>query len=237
MAGARSNLHSVAYNRVGLTQYFSHRKIEQQYMQPRSWYGENNIHISLGDPIEEIDHERRKVRSRLSGWVSYDVFILATGSSAALPLGIPVDSTKGIYVYGTLQDLQDIVGWSQQDYVKHATVVGGGLLGLEAVKAAKDLGLETTICERSDRLMNRQLDLEASKLLQAEIVKLGLKATICPQTLEQDEHGRIKGARMTSEKHMDTQMLIYAIGIRAWDELANSCPGLLKAPRGGFAVN
>jgi len=208
-------------------------------MQPRSWYDENNIHISLGDPIEEIDHERRKVRSRLSGWVSYDVFILATGSSAALPPGIPIDSMKGIYVYRTLQDVQDIVSWSQQDHVKHATVVGGGLLGLEAAKAAKDLGLETTVCERSNRLMNRQLDLEASKLLQAEIVKLGLKAIIqdCPQTLESDEHGCIKGARMTSEKYIDTQMLIYAIGIRARDELANSCPELLKAPRGGFAVN
>lgn len=229
----------MAYNRVGLTQYFSHQKIEQQYMQLHSWYEDNNVHLSLGDPVEEIDHERRRVRSRLSGWVSYDIFVLATGSSAALPPGISVDTMKGIYVYRTLQDLQDIVNWSKQDHVKHATVVGGGLLGLEAAKAAKDLGLETTICERSNRLMNRQLDLEASKLLQAEITKLGLTATIqdCPQTLEQDEHGRIKGARMTSEKYMDTQMLIYAIGIRARDELANSCPGLQKAPRGGFAVN
>lgn len=229
----------VAYNRVGLTQFFSHRSNEQQYMQPRSWYDDNKVHLSLGDPVEQIDHSLHRVRTRLSGWVPYDVLVLATGSSAALPPGVPVDSVKGIFVYRTLNDLDDIINWSQQTHVKHATVVGGGLLGLEAAKAAKDLGLEVTVCERSDRLMSRQLDLEGARLLQAEITKLGLTASIadCPQKLDADDNGHLKGTQMTSSKYMDTQMLIYAIGIRARDELSASCPGLLRAPRGGFTVN
>ena len=229
----------MAYNRVGLTQYFSHRNVEQQSMQPRSWYDENTIHVSLGDSVEEVDQERRLVRATLSGWVPYDILVLATGSSAAVPPKVPIESMKGIFVYRTLQDLQDIIDWSQETHVKHATVVGGGLLGLEAAKAAKDLSLKVTVCERADRLMSRQLDLEGSRLLQAEITKLGLTATIqdCPLELEPDEVGRIKGARMTSQKYMETQLLIYAIGIRARDQLAASCPGLLKAPYGGFAVN
>lgn len=229
----------MAYNRVGLTQYFSHRNNEQQYMQPRSWYDDNQVQISLGDAVDEINHEKQQIRSRLLGWVSYDFLVLATGSSAALPPGVPVETVKGIYVYRTLQDLEDIISWSQKPHVKHATVVGGGLLGLEAAKAAKDLGLEVTICERSDRLMSRQLDVEASRLLQAEITKLGLKASIqdCPQELEKDEDGFLKGARMTSQKFMETQLVIYAIGIRARDELTSSCPSLKKARRGGFTVN
>jgi nitrite reductase (NAD(P)H) len=229
----------VAYNRVGLTQFFSHRSNEQQYMQPRSWYDGNKVHVSLGDPVEEIDSVQQRVRTRLSDWVSYDILILATGSSAALPPGIPVDSVKGIFVYRTLKDLDDIISWSQQNHVKHATVVGGGLLGLEAAKAAKDLDLEVTVCERSDRLMSRQLDVEGARLLQSEITKLGLEASIgdCPQHLDVDEEGRIKGARMTSDKYMQTQMLVYAIGIRARDELSSSCADLARAPRGGFKVN
>ncbi|KAM6500317.1 nitrite reductase H large subunit [Amanita muscaria] len=229
----------VAYNRVGLTQYFSHKNFELQYMRPRAWYDENKIHISLGDPVEEIDSERQQVRARLTGWVSYDILVLATGSSAAVPPGIPVDSVNGIFVYRTLQDLRDIVEWSQQDHVQHATVVGGGLLGLEAAKAVKDLGLQVTISERSNTLMSRQLDVEASRILQAEITKLGLTISIqdCPVEPVQDSIGRLKGARMTSKKYMETQVLIYAIGILARDQLADSCLGLSKAEHGGFAVN
>ncbi|KAF8635412.1 hypothetical protein AX15_000406 [Amanita polypyramis BW_CC] len=229
----------VAYNRVGLTQFFSHRSTKQQYMQPPSWYEDQGVHVSLDDPIEEIDKELQRVRARRSGWVDYDILILSSGSSAAVPPSVPVGPAKGIFVYRTLQDLEDIIHWSQQSHVKHATVVGGGLLGLEAAKAAKDLGLNVTICERSNRLMSRQLDLEASRLLQDEITKLGLVASIqdCPQELDYDDNGWIKGARTTSEKYMEMQILIYAIGIRARDELASSCPGLAKAAHGGFAVN
>lgn len=208
-------------------------------MQPLSWYDDQGIHISLDDPVEEINNELQRVRARRSGWVNYDILILSSGSSAAVPPGIPVEPTKGIFVYRTLQDLENIIQWSQHGHVKHATVVGGGLLGLEAAKAAKDLGLNVTVCERSNRLMSRQLDLDASRLLQDEITTLGLVASIqdCPCELERDENGWLKGARMTSEKYTETQLLIYAIGIRARDELANSCPGLVKAPRGGFEVN
>lgn len=232
---------TVAYNRVGLTQFFSHRCIEQQYMQPRSWYDEQGIHVFLDDPVVEINHASRRVRTQRSGWVHYDILVLATGSSAPVPPGVPLEPTKGIFVYRTLKDLEDIIHWSQQSHVKHATVVGGGLLGLEAAKAGKDLGLDVTICERSNRLMSRQLDLEASTLLQAEITKLGLAASIqdCPNELDWDKtHGWVKGARMTSERYMETQMLIYAIGIRARDQLADTCRGLVKPVRGGgFAVN
>ena len=208
-------------------------------MQPRSWYDDNTIHLSLDDPVQQIDPTQQRVKTRLSGWVPYDILVLATGSSAALPPGIPVHSIKGIFVYRTLKDLEDIIDWSQQSHVKHATVVGGGLLGLEAAKAAKDLGLAVNVCERSNRLMSRQLDLEGSQLLQAEITKLDLQATVadCPKHLEADDEGRIKGTRMTSDKYMETQMLIYAIGIRARDELSASCPELVKAARGGFKVN
>lgn len=181
----------MAYNRVGLTQYFSHRSVDQQLMQPRSWYEEQGIQVHLGDPVEEIDTLHKQVRSRESGWTSYDICVLATGSSAALPPNVSLG--PGIFVYRTLEDLE---------------------FGLEAAKAAKDLGLNVTVYERADRLMARQLDQDAAKMLQHEIDKLGIETCIgdCPGT-----------------------MLIYAIGIRPRDQLAHD--GLLRAARGGFQVN
>lgn len=228
----------VAYNRVGLTQYFSHRNVEQQLMRPGSWYDELRVQVFLGDPVQEIDSATKRVRARDVGWVYYDLLVLATGSSAALPPGVSLDAMKGLFVYRTLQDLSDIIEWAKLERVQHASIVGGGLLGLEAAKAAKDLGLKVTIYERSDRLMSRQLDQEASRMLEAEIKKFGLEAVInhCPMQLLQEE-GSVKGAVLSNGETVETHMMIYAIGIRARDQLADACPGLERASRGGFKVN
>lgn len=227
----------VAYNRVGLTQYFSHRSVDQQLMQPRSWYEEQGIQVHLGDPVEEIDTLHKQVRSRESGWTSYDICVLATGSSAALPPNVSLG--PGIFVYRTLEDLESIITWASRENVQHAGVVGGGLLGLEAAKAAKDLGLNVTVYERADRLMARQLDQDAAKMLQHEIDKLGIETCIgdCPGTLEMDEQEEaLKSVILAESKEVrPTDMLIYAIGIRPRDQLAHD--GLLRAARGGFQVN
>ena len=208
-------------------------------MQPRAWYTENNVQVELGNPVEEIDAEAKRVRTRLSGWVNYDTLVLATGSSAALPPGVTLDKYGGVFVYRTLQDLEDIMAWSKRENVTQAAVVGGGLLGLEAAKAAKDLGLDVSIYERSDRLMARQLDCDASRVLVAEIEKLGLKSIIgdCPMELEGDEESNLKSFKLGSGETHTSQMAIYAIGIRPRDGLSQSTPQLKCAARGGFVVN
>ncbi|KAI8140686.1 hypothetical protein BJV82DRAFT_562192 [Fennellomyces sp. T-0311] len=226
----------VAYNRVGLTQYFSHCDVEQQLMQPRSWYTDNQVQVELGDPVEEIDTANKRVRSRLSGWVDYDICVLATGSSAALPPGVVLGKYGGVFVYRTLQDLEDIMAWSKRENVKSAAVVGGGLLGLEAAKAAKDLGMQVSIYERSDRLMSRQLDGEASRVLEAEIEKLGLSSYLgdCPMELKGGEN--VDSMVLASGSTEPIDMVIYAIGIRPRDQLSANTP-IERAPRGGFVVN
>ncbi|KAI8079951.1 uncharacterized protein BX664DRAFT_362080 [Halteromyces radiatus] len=246
---------TVAYNRVGLTQYFSHHDTSKQWMKPPTWYDENNVDIHLGDPVEEIDITNQAVRTRLSGWVQYDKCILATGSSAAIPPGTPINEMDGVFVYRTLEDLDNIHQWSQSPSVKHASIVGGGLLGLEAAKAAKDLGLQVTIYERSDRLLSRQLDQEASNQLEQEIISLGLKTCIghCPVTLikDQDEqqmeidpnpstkNNRLAGMILSNGEHVKTDMVIYSIGITPRDHLAQKDGHQLleRGDRGGFKVN
>lgn len=231
----------MAYNRVGLTQYFSHRSVEQQLMKPRAWYEENNVNVALGDPVEEIDTAHKRVRARQTGWVHYDICVLATGSSAALPPGVSLDAMRGVFVYRTLQDLNDIIAWSERENVQHASIVGGGLLGLEAAKAAKDLGLQVTVYERSDRLMSRQLDQDASRMLEAEIQKLSLEAVVgdCPVKLKANDQDEICGLDLSSGQYKETQMVIYAIGIRPRDNIIQSQDHLLieRAAHGGFKVN
>lgn len=72
----------------------------------------------------------------------YDKCIIATGSTASLPQYTSltrVAKTRGIFLYRNISDLDSVIEYAERDDVKHAVVVGGGLLGLEAAKALHDL--------------------------------------------------------------------------------------------------
>ncbi|KAG1059760.1 hypothetical protein G6F42_028195 [Rhizopus arrhizus] len=121
------------------------------------------------------------VRAKNASWISYDICVIATGSSAAVPPNAPTNM-DGVFCYRTIEDLDNIIEWAARKDVQKATIIGGGLLGLEAAKAALDLDLKVSIYERADRLMCRQLDQAASRLLESEINKLGITTSIgyCP---------------------------------------------------------
>ncbi|KAI8069461.1 hypothetical protein BC940DRAFT_254993 [Gongronella butleri] len=244
---------TLAYNRVGLTQYFGHQQVEKQWMNPREWYDERGVTLHLGKAVDKINAETKQVHHPELGWVPYDVLVLATGSNAALPPGVPIYEMDGIFVYRTLQDLDGIIAWASQPHVKTAAIVGGGLLGLEAARAAKDLNMEkVTIYERSDRLMARQLDTEASETLEREIHAMGLETCIghCPMNL----HGvtvasnvnsppcelpkpRVATLTLDDDRVVNADMVIYSIGIVPRDQLAKQHPIIERGARGGFKVN
>src|SRR6185295_18524622 len=79
----------------------------------------------------------------------------------------------GVFVYRTIDDLQRIIAYAGDS--KRCVVIGGGLLGLEAAKAAYDLGLETHVVEFAPRLMPRQVDDCGSRMLVRQIEALGVR--------------------------------------------------------------
>ena len=67
-----------------------------------------------------------------------------------------VAKTEGIFVYRSIGDLESILGYGEKDQVKHAVVVGGGLLGLEAAKAVYDMPRSVFVRSYSRDLMREQ---------------------------------------------------------------------------------
>src|SRR5262249_9389017 len=142
-----------AYDRVNLTKYFLHRNANKLALARREWYEEHGIHLFVGDRATEISRSYRVVRSAQGRERPYDVVVLATGSAPFVP-PVPGVEKKGVFVYRTIEDLEQIIAYAKD--VNRAAVIGGGLLGLEAAKAAYDLGLETHVVEFAPRLMPRQ---------------------------------------------------------------------------------
>ena len=222
-----------AYDRVGLTSFFAHRDAEKLMLANLEWYRQSGIELHVGDRACTIDRRRRIVRSEQGYSIDYDYIVLATGSYPFVP---PVDGIqhRGVFVYRTIGDLEQIIAYGK--HVKRAAVIGGGLLGLEAAKAAYDLGLDTHVIEFAPRLMPRQLDDAGSRLLVRKIEELGVTVHLNKATTEVQGDRGVERIVFADNKVLDVDMIIVSAGIRPRDELARAC-GIAIGERGGVVVN
>jgi nitrite reductase (NADH) large subunit len=222
-----------AYDRVGLTSFFAHRDAEKLMLARREWYAENGVELHLGDRAATIDPQRRMVTSDKGVEIAYDYVVLATGSFPFVP-PVPGVEKLGVFVYRTIEDLENIIRFAANS--KSCAVIGGGLLGLEAAKAAFDLNLETHVVEFAPRLMPRQVDDAGSRVLVRKIESLGVQVHLNKATKAFHGNGRVERLEFADGGAIDVDMVIVSAGIRPRDELARQT-GLTVGERGGIAVN
>src|SRR5581483_5992532 len=222
-----------AYDRVHLSELFAGTGAPDLELADRDWYRERGIALHLAEPIVEIDRDQGWVVSARGRRVAYDALVLATGSAPFVP-AIPGTELPGVFVYRTIDDLEAIRAWSAR--ARRAAVIGGGLLGLEAAKAAVDLGLETHVVEFAARLMPRQVDGGGGDVLRAAIERLGVRVHVSAESEAIVGDGAVAGLRLKGGVELPVELVIVSAGIRPRDELARAA-GLAVGPRGGIVVD
>ncbi len=225
----------VAYDRMHLTDFFKTRSAEPLAMTTLEKYQNQGVSVHLDDKVVAIDPATKTVTSAKGQSLNYDKLVLATGSFPFVP-PIEGNDRNNCFVYRTIEDLEMITA-AAENGAKIGAVVGGGLLGLEAAKAIKDLGLEAHVVEFAPRLMAVQVDDGGGSLLKDKIKDLGVgvhlsKATSRIIAGEQCTH-RMEFA---DGAHLETDLVIFSAGIRPQDELARQS-GLSIGERGGIRVN
>ncbi len=222
-----------AYDRVHLTEYFTHRDAAQLHMAGLEWYAENGVSLFVGDRAERIDRDARIVYSQQGRTIGYDILVLATGSAPFVP-PIPGVKREGVYVYRTIEDLDAIIAYHH--HARAAAVIGGGLLGLEAAKALHDLRLQTHVIEFAPRLMPRQIDDAGSRLLVKKIEALGVQVHLQKATREILGNGKVEAIQLADAAPLPVEMVVVSAGIKPRDELARKC-GVAVGDRGGVTVD
>ncbi len=224
----------LAYDRVHLTSYFETRDPSDLALTTEAFYRQHNVTVHRGDKAVEIDRGRKIVRSQRGTEVPYDILVLATGSFPFVP-PIPGHDKDHCFVYRTIEDLEAITHAAEASRI--GAVVGGGLLGLEAAKALKDLGLETHVVEFAPRLMAVQLDEDGGAMLQRKIEALGVGVHTGKNT-QNITDGSSQRLRMefADGEFLETDMIVFSTGIRPRDELARKA-GLEIGPRGGIVID
>ena len=222
-----------AYDRVHLSEYFTHQDADKLSMSNPQWYAEHGIELILDDRVTEIDLKNRTVSSR-SGLVrDYDELVLATGSSCFMPDILGAEK-HGVFPYRTIDDLNRIIRYA--DNCRSAAVLGGGLLGLEAARALLDLQLEAHVVEFAPRLMARQLDDRGALLLKQKIEASGVQVHLSRVTEEIEGKEYIQAMRFSDGSRLKVDMLVVSAGIVPNDSLAREA-GMKVGTRGGIVVN
>ena len=223
-----------AYDRVHLTSFFAGKSAIDLNVVPARFFEDRAITLRLNDRVVEIDRARKIVRSARYREVPYDKLVLATGSYPFVPT-IPGRDRRGCFVYRSIEDLEVISAAARRARI--GTVIGGGLLGLEAAKALNDLGLETHVVEFAPRLMAVQLDDAGARLLRRKIEALGVTVHTSTNTKEiVDGATRRHKMVFADGSTLETDLIVYSAGIRPHDELARSAK-LAVGERGGIVID
>lgn len=224
----------VAYDRVYLSSYFSGKTAEDLSLVKPGFYEENGVKIYMNDKAVDIDLKAKTVTSEAGVTIAYTKLVMATGSYPFVP-PIKGNDRAGCLVYRTIEDLEMIQ--AEADKGKIGVVVGGGLLGLEAAKALRDLGLETHVVEFAPRLMPVQLDDGGAALLKRKIENLGVRVH-CSKATTIISNGETCQNKMVfaDGETLETDIVLFSAGIRPRDDLAEKV-GLALGPRGGILID
>jgi len=167
--------------------------------------------------VTGIDRDERTVECADGSKIAYDTLVLATGSNPVLPplrgLFTPDHVLpEGVHAFRTMDDC---LGLSKavRPGVK-AVVIGGGLLGVSAARALARRGAQVVLAQQGERLMERQLDPSASKLVQRHLKDLGVEIhTECRVRDVRCVGGAVRSVEMHDGYALDADLVVLACGV------------------------
>jgi nitrite reductase (NADH) large subunit len=200
------------YNRIMLSPLLAgDKQVDDIMLHTREWYRDHGITLHAGDPVVAIDRTRRLVRSRSGVAVCYDRLLLATGSTPFI-IPVPGHDLPGVMAFRDIQDVETMLA-AARNY-RHAVVIGGGLLGLEAANGLMRQGMEVTVAHVGDCLMHRQLDKSAAALLRKALERRGMRFLLNADTAAIVGEERVRAVRFKDGSEAAADLVVITAGVR-----------------------
>ncbi|WP_399426160.1 FAD-dependent oxidoreductase [Vibrio campbellii] len=225
---------------------------------PESFLARFNVDVRVMNEVVSINRQDKTVtvKNLLDGseyQESYDFLLLSPGAGPVVP-PIPGIDNPLTHSLRNIPDMDRIIKTIETNKVEHATVVGGGFIGLEMMEAFHQLGVKTTLVEMADQVMT-PVDREMAGFAHAEIrekgidLRLGVALSsveyVANQSIanieagEDDAHQHLQGKltlSLNNGDQLETDILIMAIGVRPEIKLAQEA-GLQIGALGGIYTN
>ena len=208
------------YNRILLSPVLAGEKIIDDIMlNDEQWYTDNGITLHKGKKVSTIDRRNRKVVAEDGTTEEYDRLLLATGSNPFM-IPVPGHDLPGVIGFRDVDDVDAMLESSKKH--KHAVVIGGGLLGLEAANGLMLQGMHVTVVHIGDTLMERQMDTVSGAMLKKSLEERGLNFLMGANTEAIIGEDCVKGVRFKDGLEVAADLVVMAVGIRPNMELAEN---------------
>ena len=173
----------------------------------------------LGDAVVLLDRDQRVAVTESGARFSYDRLVLCTGSNPIRP-NLPGSDLAGVHTFRDRADTDALIDATTT--ARHAVVIGGGLLGLEAACGLARRGIKVAVVHLMNWIMERQLDPAAGALLRASLETRGVDVITGGDTeaILGDEHAT--GLRLKDGRELPADLVVFAIGVRPNVALAKS---------------
>jgi len=214
------------YSRVRLPEVLSGASAPEAiaFYKPE-WYEKKNIAVHTGNAVTAIDPAAKKITLADGRQIAYDCLVLATGASANHP-PLPGADLRGVFTLRTMDDVAAIRNHLAARSGS-ASVIGGGLLGLEAARALKDGGVKAVrVFEIAPRLLPRQLDETGAALLQTRFASMGIEVLCDVQTdgfvADSGDPALSGSVRLKDGRTFPSDLTILSMGVHSNTALAKA---------------
>lgn len=208
---------------------------------PESFLARFNVDVRVMNEVTAINRDAKSVTvtNLLDGSTyneSYDFLLLSPGASPIVPPITGIDDplvSPLVHSLRNIPDMDRILNVLQTKQIQHATVVGGGFIGLEMMEAFHQRGISTTLLELSDQVMG-PVDREMAGFVHAEIKQKGidLRLGVGLVGINASESNTLN-LMLSDDSQFETDLLIMAIGVKPENTLAKEA-GLTLGTTGGI---
>lgn len=194
--------------------------IESISIKKDKWYKENNVNLMVNKVVSKIDTGSKKIILEDGSELEYTKLIIASGAEVFVP-PFTGREKEGVFTLRYIKDCRAIKEYLKDK--KTGAVIGGGVLGLEAASELNKMGLDVTVIEMADRILPRQLDADASVILEKIVKDAGVTFKKSVGTKEITGDSRVKGILLDNGETVDADVVVVSTGVRANSKIAENC--------------
>lgn len=211
-----------AYSRPLISEHLSERRpLERMLYRPADFYEQNNIRTIFGDKVMRVNFSEHTIELESGRTLGWQKLLLATGGVPIIPEIEGID-LKGVFTFTKLDDAKAIGRFLYRCRRKvSAVVIGGGLIGVSAAEALVRRGVEVSIVEMKDWILNTILDEAAAALEEKAMAKAGVDI-ITGHTVGRVASylpGEATGVILDNSRPLPGEIVIIAIGVQPRLEL------------------
>jgi len=205
------------YSRPLISEYLSEKcPLERMLFRPPDFYEGNNIQAILGQKVTGLDTDKHDIKLEDGRIITWEKLLLATGGLPIIPK-IDGIGRKGVFTFTTLDDAKAIDQFLNHCHGKvRSVVIGGGLIGVSVTEALVRRGVDVTVVEMKEQILNTILDEEASALVETSLKQSGVKIITGNIVSKVSSYlpGEATGVTMDDGRPIPCDMIIVAIGVQ-----------------------